>query len=319
MNDSTVVTTNAAIAHPDLVVVDGQITTTSNQIAEHFGKLHKTVLRAIANLDCSPEFTKRNFVPSEYTDATGRKLPCYRITRDGFVFLAMGFTGKEAAQWKEAYITAFNKMEQELLAQTTRSHNPAIDYDRISPAQAQDLKEIVAAIVQAGIQGYGETWARFQRKFKVNSYLELPATQHLEARAYLLAKLPKGDAGATIEQPAPLPSLDPFNTQAMAAASKQAREYFDAARQGKYTDATAIPPEVLCGLLAQAMLEQRFMLSFDRDSGRMNIKPVPADAFVLSWPQFARGVVTNDIMATNTELAELAAACNHRLAQRLAA
>ena len=30
-------------------------------------------------------------------------------------------------------------------------------------------------------------------------------------------------------------------------------------------------------------------------------------------------VVTNDIMATNTELAEMAAACNHRLAQRLAA
>ena len=320
MNDSTVVTTNAAIAHPDLVVVDGQITTTSNQIAEHFGKLHKTVLRAIANLDCSPEFTKRNFVPSEYTDATGRKLPCYRITRDGFVFLAMGFTGKEAAQWKEAYITAFNKMEQELLAQTTRSHNPAIDYDRISPAQAQDLKEIVAAIVQAGIQGYGETWARFQRKFKVNSYLELPATQHLEARAYLLAKLPKGDAGATIEQPAPLPSLDPFNTQAMAAASKQANEYFDAARQGKcLQQPTAFPPEVLCGLLAQAMLQQRFMLSFDRCTGRMNLSPVPGDAFVLSWQQFARAVVTNDIDPSNAELADLASACNRRLAQRLAA
>ena len=77
-----------------------------------------------------------------------------------------------------------------------------IDYDRISPAQAQDLKEIVATIVQAGIQGYGETWARFQRKFKVNSYLELPATQHLEARAYLLAKLP---APAPAPSPAPRP------------------------------------------------------------------------------------------------------------------
>lgn len=36
------------------------------------------------------------------------------ITRDGFVFLAMGFTGKEAAQWKEAYIEAFNAMEAAL-------------------------------------------------------------------------------------------------------------------------------------------------------------------------------------------------------------
>lgn len=74
----------------------------------------------------------------------------------------------------------------------TRPANPAIDYDRISPAQAQDLKEIVAAIVQSGTQSYGETWARLQRKFRVNSYLELPATKHLEARAYLMAKLPNG-------------------------------------------------------------------------------------------------------------------------------
>ncbi|MBD9402094.1 KilA-N domain-containing protein [Comamonas sp. CMM02] len=49
-----------------------------------------------------------------------------------------------------------------------------LDYDRISPAQAQDLKEIVAAIVQAGVQTYGETWKRFQNKYQVNSYLELP-------------------------------------------------------------------------------------------------------------------------------------------------
>lgn len=68
-------------------------------------------------------------------------------------------------------------------------HNPAIDYDRISPAQAQDLKEIVAAIVQAGIQGYAETWSRLQRKFRVHSYLQLPAQHYADARAYLLAKL----------------------------------------------------------------------------------------------------------------------------------
>jgi hypothetical protein len=36
------------------------------------------------------------------------------MTRDGFTFLAMGFTGAKAAQWKEAYITAFNRMEAEL-------------------------------------------------------------------------------------------------------------------------------------------------------------------------------------------------------------
>ena len=212
------------------------------------------------------------------------------------------------------------KVIRVFLAATTRPANPAIDYDRISPAQAQDLKEIVAAIVQEGIQGYGETWSRLQRKFRVNSYLELPATQHLEARQYLIAKLPNGNTVAAVEQTEHLPLLDPLNAQAMAAASKQANEYFDAARQGKYLQQpTAIPPEVLCGLLAQAMLQQRFMLSFDRCTGRMNFKPVPDDAYVLSWQQFARAVVTNDIDPSNAELADLASACNRRLAQRLAA
>jgi hypothetical protein len=159
-------------------------------------------------------------------------------------------------------------------------------------------------------------WSKLKSHFKV-PYRQIPASEFTEALSIIARHVAQWELVDAPQQTQP--AIDPFNAQAMAAASKQAREYFDAARQGKYTDATAIPPEVLCGLLAQAMSEQRFMLSFDRDTGRMNIKPMPADAFVLSWPQFARGVVTNDIMATNTELAEMAAACNRRLAQRLAA
>ena len=69
-----------------------------------------------------------------------------------------------------------------------------LDYTRISPAQAQDLKELVHAIAESKVQGYSETWARLQRKFRVNSYLELPAAQFDEARAYLLAKLSQARA-----------------------------------------------------------------------------------------------------------------------------
>ena len=80
----------------------------------------------------------------------------------------------------------------------------------------------------------------------------------------MLAKLPKPDPASVVEEAQP--TINPLNTQAMAAASKQANEYFDAARQGKYLQQpTAFPPEVLSGLLAQAMLNQRFMLSFDRN------------------------------------------------------
>lgn len=99
---------------PAVSLVDGQPVTTSQNIAEVFGKTHDDVLRRIRTLKCSTEFTARNFAASEYTDPTGRKLPMYRITRDGCAFLVMGFTGRRAAAFKEAYIDAFNRMEAEL-------------------------------------------------------------------------------------------------------------------------------------------------------------------------------------------------------------
>lgn len=36
------------------------------------------------------------------------------MNRDGFSLLCMGFTGKEALEWKLKYIEAFNKMEEKL-------------------------------------------------------------------------------------------------------------------------------------------------------------------------------------------------------------
>jgi len=38
----------------------------------------------------------------------------YEMTKDGFAFLVMGFTGAKAAAFKEAYINQFNAMETEL-------------------------------------------------------------------------------------------------------------------------------------------------------------------------------------------------------------
>ena len=126
--------TSVAIAAPSLQVFEGHVTTTSNQIAEHFGKQHKDVLRAIRNLrnTVDADFYQRNFALIQIVTDLGigrtRQDPAYRITRDGFVFLAMGFTGKEAAAWKVAYLTAFNHMEAELL-------QPAQDPRRIEHAR----------------------------------------------------------------------------------------------------------------------------------------------------------------------------------------
>ena len=92
----------------------GQPMTTSIKVAEVFGKRHDNVLRKLEALECSPEFTALNFEVSEYTDTTGRKLIMWNMTKDGFMFLVMGFTGKQAAAIKEAYINAFNWMADQL-------------------------------------------------------------------------------------------------------------------------------------------------------------------------------------------------------------
>lgn len=97
-----------------------RLITTSLAVSHHFNKRHGHVLRDIQNLDCSAEFRERNFTLSSYTDGRGRQKPAYEITRDGFSFLCMGFTGAQAAAWKEKYIAAFNVMEQELQQPASR-------------------------------------------------------------------------------------------------------------------------------------------------------------------------------------------------------
>lgn len=128
------------LAQPEITVINGKAVTTSLAIAEHFSKQHKNVIQKIQSLECSSEFNGLNFKPVEYTDAKGERRPCYQITRDGFAFLAMGFTGKRAAQFKEAYITAFNAMESALQQpiplplnnlQST-SHNAAVAAEYLS-------------------------------------------------------------------------------------------------------------------------------------------------------------------------------------------
>ena len=83
----------------------------SRYVAQFFEKEHRAVLRDIRELDCSEEFRLYNFVQSAYINEQGHKQPCYIMTRDGFVFLAMGYRGKKAAQFKELYIRRFNEME----------------------------------------------------------------------------------------------------------------------------------------------------------------------------------------------------------------
>ncbi|WP_237772671.1 Rha family transcriptional regulator [Pseudomonas savastanoi] len=131
MTESIVTSSNAnATSEVSIELVKGQPMTTSVDIASHFGKLHKNVIKAIKALECTDSFHKLNFEPIQIDVDLGmgrtRKDPAFRITRDGFTFLCMGFTGKEAARWKEAYINAFNQMELALKAQPAEADNKAV-------------------------------------------------------------------------------------------------------------------------------------------------------------------------------------------------
>ena len=95
-------------------IENGKTVTDSLTVAEVFGKEHDKVLRDIRELDCSKEFSLANFGESTYTNERGRTYPKYIITQDGFSFLVMGYTGKEAARFKEMYIAEFNRMREKL-------------------------------------------------------------------------------------------------------------------------------------------------------------------------------------------------------------
>lgn len=96
-------------------VENNQLITDSLIVAETFGKRHDDVLKSIRNLDCSEEFSLRNFAETPYRHPqNGQTYSKYLITQDGFSFLVMGYTGKEAARFKEMYINEFNRMRDEL-------------------------------------------------------------------------------------------------------------------------------------------------------------------------------------------------------------
>lgn len=102
----------------DLVVMhEGKQMVSSQLVADKFEKAHRDVLRAIKNLDCSEEFKVRNFAQCSFKNKMNREYEGFMMTRDGFSFLCMGFTGKKAAEWKEAFINAFNSMEKQILQQ----------------------------------------------------------------------------------------------------------------------------------------------------------------------------------------------------------
>ena len=122
-----------------LVFINGQQTITNSLIvADYFGKRHSHVLRKIDEIlaDAPSEFTSAHFwanVQNQQVGTSQRDLKCYHLTKDGFMFLVMGFTGAKAAELK---INRFLSLEQ-LLEISEAANQQIATLARLAEKQAR--------------------------------------------------------------------------------------------------------------------------------------------------------------------------------------
>ena len=97
----------------------------SREVAEAIGKEHRHLIRDIRNYaevienSTEPNFGLSDFfIPSTYTDSTGRTLPCYLLTKKGCDMVANKMTGEKGVLFTAAYVTAFEKMREAVTSPT---------------------------------------------------------------------------------------------------------------------------------------------------------------------------------------------------------
>ena len=137
-----------------------QVLTNSKIVSEVFGKRNSDVLRDIRNLDCSKEFHERNFalcLESKQLSVGSTQAKYYTMTKDGFTFLVMGYTGAKAARFKEAYISAFNRMEKKLREKSQGQLDDDIDVSKYG------RKELAQLLIESD-EELGEALEQLDRK-----------------------------------------------------------------------------------------------------------------------------------------------------------
>ncbi|EAL3791283.1 phage antirepressor Ant [Campylobacter coli] len=93
-----------------------QVFINSLDLAKVFKKRHDNIIQTIENLP-QDEFKTLNFEISSSIRKNGlfeKDTKFYKLTRDAFSLLVMGFTGEKAYKWKILFIKAFNEMEKRL-------------------------------------------------------------------------------------------------------------------------------------------------------------------------------------------------------------
>ena len=195
-------------------IQNSQIVTTSEFVAQAFDKQHKHVLDKIEQIskEIKASFFEPNFRLKAKQVKTGfgyRETKSYELTKDGFMLLVMGFTGKQAMAIKIAYIEAFNAMSEAILdLNSTLSDNlPA----KTTADDRTPLRQAVAALVGRKGIDYSTAYGMVHQRFNVGAIEEIPAEQLPEAVAYVHAlTLHTGLVGEVLDREplsAPQPAL----------------------------------------------------------------------------------------------------------------
>ncbi len=199
----------------DSALVSPKLKTTSLKVAKCFGKRHRDVLRDIRNLDIPDDFTMRNFAHREQiqqhrTGSTRQTI--VEMTRDGFMILAMGFTGKAAMEWKIKYLQAFNAMEAALINQAPQiaPRAPAAlpAPPTLTNAQARTIQKLIAERwpdQDAREAAYG----RLKDRFQVTRYRDIARSDFDTAVDFITSEQPARTVTLTL----PIESPENFADQ----------------------------------------------------------------------------------------------------------
>lgn len=153
---------------PAITICNGLATVLTTNVAGVFQKAHKDVLEAVETIiQRTPEDRRGNFIPVELERPSNLgkgivKYKAYALTKAGFTFLAMGFTGEKADKFKWAYIDEFDRMEKAL------SGEGGPDY--IDEAQQREIQRAVG-LRAAGIgKNFSLIYGALKDRFDIPRY-----------------------------------------------------------------------------------------------------------------------------------------------------
>lgn len=171
---------------------DGKAFTTSQQVADAFGKQHHHVMQKLDALDCSDQFLTSNFSRVKF-EHRGNTYDACEMSKDGFMFLVMGFTGSKAAAIKEGYIDAFNWMAGQLginstdLVHTVIGNTGELVLDRVIEQKGYKVPQTMKRSFKHTMK------SRLRARFNVQKTALIPADQMADACNFVAAFALEGE------------------------------------------------------------------------------------------------------------------------------